>query len=488
MGATLAMTAAAPSSATSAIRLELSPRTDAQSVTLRSTEPECCYSGRRFGGKSWIGCAKALLYAAKYPGARVALCREERASMESTTLLTLRSEIVPAEVWASYWREGKSTLYLPNGSEINAFGLDKPGRALGARYGLAVIDQAEQLDYNQFTILNSCVMQTDMPFHQTLLLFNPDSPEHWAYKRYQPDLGDGVRTKDGWKKPFARVVHVLPDDLMDLLSETSRARLNDMDGVWKLRYRLGQWAAFEGSVYGDLWATSLHVVSADTDPVVAAWSEWGGYPPPTWPRWRAIDFGMRNPFVCQWWAESPDGVSYRYREIYHSGRLTEDHGRQIVQLESDELSALQDAAIRSGCGGELEPYLSGLYVTGGFSDPAAPELRETLARAGVHTSPANNDVLAGIESVRAALKNGVGGPRIKFVRGALVEQDRVLLDAKLPTCTEEELPGYTWQKDRTTGAEQGPRDLPIKRNDHGCDAARYYVHTRSLAPCPQVYG
>jgi len=276
--AVLAMSTIALPSQTRSASLTIEPRTDAQSVALRSMEPEFCYSGRRFGGKSWIGCAKAVLYASLYPGARVALAREERASMEATTLLTLRSEIVPAEVWAECWREAKSTLYLPNGSEIACFGLDKPGRALGARYGLAVVDQAEQLDYNQFTIMNSCVMQVGMPWHQTMLLFNPDSPEHWAFKRYHPDEGDGVR-RDEAGRAFARVVHVLPDDLMDLLSAESRARLDGMDGVWRLRYRLGLWAAFEGSVYGDLWATSLHVV--DEPPL---WAQWGGYPPPTGPR------------------------------------------------------------------------------------------------------------------------------------------------------------------------------------------------------------
>lgn len=485
MGAVLAMTATAPPSLTSDVTLTLSPRTAAQAVTLQACEPEVAYSGRRFGGKSWIGCAKALLYASAYPGARVALSREERASMESTTLLTLRSEIVPAEIWAACWKESKSTLYLPNGSEIAAFGLDRPGRALGARYGLAVVDQAEQLDYNQFTIINSCVMQVGMPWHQTLLLFNPDSPEHWAFKRYRPDEGDGVRL-DERGEPFARVVHVLPDDLMDLLSEQSRNRLDSMDGVWKLRYRLGLWAAFEGSVYGDLWATSLHVVDGESDRGVAGWAEWGGFPPPNWPRYRAVDFGLTNPFVLQWWAESPDGVFYRYREVYQTGRITEDHARQAVQLEADELETLRRHA--KGRGERWDDYLGGLWFRMGVSDPARPDLRETLARFGLGTVPASNDILAGVETVRGLLKNGLGGPRIRFVKDALVERDASLVAAKSPTCTEEEVPGYRWQKARSTASEVGPRDLPIKENDHGLDAMRYLFHTLAQSPRPQVIG
>lgn len=473
-------TATLPNVSSDTETLRLRPQTEAQNIALRAVEPELCYSGRRFGGKSWIGCAKALLYASCYPGARVALCREERASMEGTTLLTLRSEIVPAEFWADHWREGKSTLYLPNGSEIMCFGLDKPGRALGARYGLAVVDQAEQLDYNQFQIINSCVMQVGMPFHQSMMLFNPDSPEHWAFKRYKPDDGDGDR-RDESGRVFARVVHVMPNDLMGFLSENSRARLDGMDGVWRLRYRMGMWAAFEGSVYGDLWLPSLHVVDAPDE-----WARWGGNPPPDWSRYRAIDYGLQNPFVCQWWAESPDGIFYRYREIYHSGRITEDHARQINALEADELNTLRECA-RAESDHRATAYLDELNFRFSVSDPARPDLRETLARFGISTHPADNDILAGIESFRAMFKNGAAGPRMRFVRDALVERDPALVQRKVPCCTEEEVAGYRWQKHRSSGVESGPRDLPIKENDHGMDAARYLFHTMNNVVRPMVY-
>lgn len=261
-------------------------------MALKSTVPELAYSGRRFGGKSWVGCAKAWLYADRNPGARVAICREERASMEATTLVTLRQEIVPAAYWSRYWREGKGVLEFPNGSEIHVFGLDRPGRALGARYGLVVVDQAEQLSFEQFEIINSCAMQVGMPWHQTMLLFNPDSEEHWAYRRYHPDEGDGLRLDDGGKV-FAEVVHVLPDDLIGLLSQTSRDRFNRMSGVWYDRYRMGLWRHFEGAVF-PTWHPAKRVV----DPP-AVWADWGGYPPPDWPRGRGIDFGFYpDPFVC----------------------------------------------------------------------------------------------------------------------------------------------------------------------------------------------
>ena len=43
---------------------------------------------------------------------------------------------------------------------------------------------------------------------------------------------------------------------------------------------------------------------------------------------------------------------------------------------------------------------------------------------------------------------------------------------KKPTCTEDELPGYSWKKydDGKPNKEE-----PVKVNDHGCDTTRYIV-------------
>lgn len=444
------------------------PRSQAQADAMRSMAPELCYSGRRFGGKSNVGCMKGFTYAEMYPGARVAICREERASMENTTLLTLRTEVVPPEVWAAYWSESKSTLFLPNGSEINVFGLDRPGRQLGSRYGLVVVDQAEQLDYNQFQLINSGVTQVGMPWHQLMLLFNPDSPEHWAFKRYSPDDGDGMRVNEKGRE-FAQVVHVLPDDLMDILTEESRHRLDDLDGVWRLRYRLGLWASFEGAVYGDLWNPATMVVERPK-----AWDAWNGYPPADWDRFRAIDFGFNHPYVCQWWARDPEGVCWLYRELYRTGLETADHADRAIALEQQELEALRSApALTEEVARVSDVYLGSLNVAASVCDPARPDLRATLAGRGIHCYPANNDVTHGIEQVRRMMKAG----RLRYIRDAVVDRDPKLVEAKRPWCTHMEHAGYRWQKDRKTNTEVGPREAPLKEHDDGCDAERYLFAT-----------
>jgi hypothetical protein len=38
--------------------------------------------------------------------------------------------------------------------------------------------------------------------------------------------------------------------------------------------------------------------------------------PEHWPRYRGFDFGYAKPFSCSWYAIDPDGVMYKYRELY----------------------------------------------------------------------------------------------------------------------------------------------------------------------------
>lgn len=441
----------------------IEPRTAAQHAALTSMAPEFCYSGRRFGGKSFIGCLKAYLYASLYPGARVGVCREERASMETTTLLTLKNEVIPRPIWQRYWRESKSALYLPNGSEINVFGLDKPGRALGTRYGLVVVDQAEQIDENQFQTINSSMMQVGMRWHQLLLLFNPDSPDHWAYKRYLPDLGDGPRHDENGRL-FAEVCHVLPDDLLEYLSEQSRERFDSLQGTFRDRMRLGLWVAFEGAIY-PMWSAARHVV----DPPDVA-EKWGGYPPPDWPRVFACDLGYDNPFACGWAATDPDGKRHVYRQVYMSRRTIDVHGETILEEERKEMAMLRECAKALGREKELAPYLESLNVETRWSDHDRGE-REILANMGIETQAAVKDIQAGIQSVAQALEAG----EVVIWKGSLVERDARLAEMNQPTCLEEEMPGYRWGVKKSSGAGQ---DKPASdQADHACDWLRYLIHS-----------
>lgn len=449
-----------------------SPRTAAQATALRSSARECAYMGRRFGGKSNIGCLKAYAYCSRYAGARALVAREERASMESTTLLTLREEIIAPELWAWGWHESKSILRLPNRSEIHVLGLDRPERILGTRYGFAFVDQAEQLDWNQFQIVLSSCMQAGVPWHQLLLAFNPEGPGHWAYHRYRPDLGNGAR-EDARGKKFADVVLVNPDDLLDVLPSSAIEVFDSLEGVYRERLRLGRWVALEGSVY-DGWDPAVHVI----DPP-AEFAAWGGYPPPDWQRWRGVDFGYEpDPYTCQWWADAPDGRRLLYRQDYRVRQDIDQQAARINAAEALEIETLRAAAETAGRT-DLDDYLERLNVVATYSDHDRQE-RVLYGARGISTARAAKDIRAGIETVRSLMSTRAGRPALQVVRGSLMERDPVLAEKRRPTCLEEEVVRYRWRTSKENREAGRTRDLPVDQDNHGLDAMRYVHHSRAV--------
>ena len=97
-----------------------------------------------------------------------------------------------------------------------------------------------------------------------------------------------------------------------------------------------------------------------------------------------------------------------------------------------------------------------------------------MASMGIDTVPAHKAVSPGIQSVQSRMKlAGDGLPRIFMLRDSLVERDLLLIeDTGKPLCTEQEVDGYLWEKNRSG---KPIKEIPLKLNDHGMDAMRYGV-------------
>ena len=89
-------------------------------------------------------------------------------------------------------------------------------------------------------------------------------------------------------------------------------------------------------------------------------------------------------------------------------------------------------------------------------DPATPNtFKRLLKKKGFFLRGADNDVIAGIVTTSRRLSEG----NIKI--------HKRIKNLKV------ELAGYVWDK---TNADKGI-DKPEKKDDHGCDALRYYAHS-----------
>jgi phage terminase large subunit len=140
---------------------------------------------------------------------------------------------------------------------------------------------------------------------------------------------------------------------------------------------------------------------------------------------------------------------HRYRQIYRTRRLVEDHAREARALTGEERI---DAII---CDHDAED-------------------RATFERHfGQATEAAIKDISTGIQAVQLRLRPaGDGKPRIYFLEDSLIERDEDLAREYKPVCTEDEFEVYTWPK----AADGKPiKEVPVDLHNHGMDEMRYAV-------------
>jgi len=180
----------------------------------------------------------------------------------------------------------------------------------------------------------------------------------------------------------------------------------------------GRFAAFLGAVF-KTFSREVHVCAPFKVP-------------PDWPKWRSIDFGFANPFVCLWLTRDPDKHWYVYAEHYQAQESIAFHAERIKGLSGKE---------RYRCT---------------WADHDAQD-RYELEKQGIKTVAAKKDVHAGIETIQACLKIQPDcRPRLQVFN----------------TCphTIEEIQGYRWAEG---GENKDAKDEPLKVRDHAVDCVRY---------------
>lgn len=421
---------------------------------------EVLLSGPAGTGKSRACLEKLHAVMLANAGARGLIVRKVRDTLSSTGLVTWR-EHVAAEALALgvVVFYGGSASEPPqyryaNGSRIMIGGMDKPTKVMSSEYDMIYVQEAIELTTTDWENLTTRLRNGKVSFQQLIADTNPAEPTHWLYQRTRcgatamlASRHEDNPTLFAGDEPTERGAAYL-------------AKLDALTGVRFERLRHGRWVAAEGLVYEDYRPDVHHRAIAD--------------PPHDWVRYWSVDFGYTNPFVLQCWAVDPDGRAYLYRELYRTKRLVEDHARDIL------------AIVRRPDGTWREPQPHAIICDTDAEDRATLERHLEMP-----TTAAVKTVSDGIQAVQARLRvQPDGRPRLYLNPAALAQRDPDLDEAKLPACTVDELPGYVWDVPRegTAAAELGPKEVPVKRNDHGCDALRYMIAHLDLAPKPRMRG
>jgi phage terminase large subunit len=411
-----------------------------------STDPEICLSGAAGTGKSWAALMKIHATSMNIPGLRSLVVRRTHASLTGTTLVTYEQQVAAhaLAVGDVRWYGGSArkppAYQYRNGSEILVGGLDRPEKFLSSEFDKIFIDEANEVDLSAYETLISRLRGTASPHLQIITCTNPDRPTHWLKAR--ADSGT-LRMLNSRHEDNPALFHE------GALTERGTAYMSKLDaltGVRYLRLRRGVWAAAEGLVY-DEYDPFVHLIDRFEIP-------------DDWPRYWVIDWGFVNPTVVQWWAEDRDGRLYLYREIYVTGRLTED-------IAKDVLAQVQR---RDGTWKEPRPVAV-------ICDHDAEDRATFTRHTHLPTTAAKKTKTKGIQAVQSRLKvQKDGKPRIFFLRDSVVKRDQSLVDSGKPTSTVDEITGYVWP----VGKVGDKAEEPVKEDDHGCDCFRYMVSHKDL--------
>jgi PBSX family phage terminase large subunit len=424
---------------------------------------EVLLAGPAGTGKSRACLEKVNLAALKYPGMRGLLVRQVRDTLASTALKTLDEFVIKEQLAAGAVRYHGATGREParyryhNGSELWIAGMDKPSKIMSTEFDMIYVQEATELAPQSWDSLTTRLRRFTMPYRQIIADCNPDAPTHWLKLRV-----DGGTTTMFESRHEDNPILFSTNGSVTIEGAEYIARLDKLTGVRKDRLRYGRWASAEGVIFDEF------------DPIrhLVEFRDWRRKNTKDWQRFWTVDFGYVHPFVLQCWARDPDGALWRYREIYMTETMVEDHARHIMKITRPGVKWVTTNDDGSGRweGGQLaEP--APLKV---ICDHDAED-RATLERyLGMSTTKADKRVKRGLEAVNKRFKED----RLFLVKGALLQLDEKRKSALKPTCTEQEIPGYVWAKPK----DGSPKEEPVKEDDDGCDGMRYAVAHFDLRP------
>lgn len=336
------------------------------------------------------------------------------------------------------YEKKNSTVIFPNGSRILLGGFHDEkdiDKYIGIEYDLIVVEELNQLTEDKLEKLRGSLRSSKIGWRPRLYTsFNPGGVGHSFVKsRYVTPYKISSQTTTRFIPATYRANIFLNKEYTDYLES--------LKGDLGIAWREGEFDLFAGQYFTE-WKYDIHVVQPFEIPK-------------DWTRFMAGDYGFSAPSSIGWYAISPDGDLYRYRELYGTGM-------GYTKLATEAVSLTDPKEIISYCvfdpafwskKGERDDELSGAEVfSSKWKDLTTKDLRMIRA---------NNSRVVGWGVVREYLK-------------VIPKDDGFSSKLKVfKTCTEiiRTLPEQQHDK-------RNPEDIDSKLEDHACDELRYAVMSR----------
>ena len=449
---------------------------------------EILFDSSRGTGKTVGDAATLVDWCLDYPGSRFGVIRQARANLRATWQVSFEQIVLPAfGIDPGMVARRADDQYVIGESLIQLRGLDDPQKARSFECNATMFIEGNEISEGDYEDLRGALRwASGIPAHFSFIECNPDSPHHWAYKRWglsprcgpvwtpgrvrlQPKHEHNPAYWDMQRQEWTKLGAGYIDNLR-----------TSMSGVRYRRLFEGEWAMAEGAIY-DNWDESRHVLGATVEKDKAGrwWvvaNNQGAFDPIEL-LWFAAgqDWGYQNPGVVQVWGFDRDLRMYMVEEVYQSQRDNTWWAAEIGRLHRtyNIWRVVSDPENAEGIAKVNDQLV-------------AADGRRLLQKAKKGTAVAGRTKFAQIMHSHTLLEGDV--PRARFLKGARRHQADPEL-SKRPNCTTDELPGYQWKppaRDNTN-----PTDEPLKQDDHGCEAFQYLawaVHKKDLTPPPGVRG
>lgn len=355
-----------------------------------------------------------------FDGQNFAICGKTIGSLRRNVILWLKL-MLRSRGYAVQERRTDNLLIIRRGETVNYFylfgGRDERSQDLIQGITLAGV-LFDEVALMPESFVNQATARCSVTGSKWWFNCNPQGPQHWFYVN--------------WIKKCRSLgllyLHFTMDDNLSLDEEVKARYHKQYVGVFFKRYIRGLWVLAEGLIYAN-FDHDKHVTS--NIPALRNISI-------------SVDVGHSNATAFLATGEGIDNRLYCLDEYYHSGKKSQSTKSPLAYAKAFERWV-----------GELLAEYPSMVIDDIWIDPSALGFQAQLRDMGFFARSANNDVVAGIQTV-----------------SSLIEADLLRVH---PRCKNllEELAAYSWDK---KASERG-EDKPIKENDHACDALRYRIHS-----------
>jgi len=382
------------------------------------------FSGRQ-GGKTRIG-ALGSVKKMRNPGWWMWICGPTYPDLTDFIIPTVFAHL--PESWIEDWLESRLELVLKNKTRVQFRSLDDPDKARGPGLNFAWLDEAAKI---QKLAWHTMLPALSSKNGQAIFTTTPKGYD-WCYDELW--VPAAVEPQPGY---WACKYHTKDNPIYH--SKEMRARLEAdrarMDPVFFQQEYEAEFVSFTGAVYGPLLAQKL-ILRTD-DEIRQVIPEWPNIDPSR-EVIGGLDPGADHPFAGVLLVITDKGL-VQIGEYLERNRPVQDHHNGLV----------------SEMCGKVVPGRRPLVPAKWAIDKSQKQWAMELQLLGMPCVPANNDVIAGINRVKAWMRLG----QIYFIE-------------KLCPKTIKQLQGYAWAENVKDGETKG-KELVIKKADDLPDALRY---------------